>query len=229
MCAIYSLRIILLVNNIHVRNFRRFGWNENFLTTKISRITVVQPFGTCPNAIDAIAPTGRREREWEGGREGTRTIKWGINRTCSVPAVYWPTPGRVFTSWSAVHGISPPSSSITLWVESTSASWFQYYYYFLLPLPSLPLPRVSGLLSSTPVQTTQSLPPEEESCSKSWQVLSQTGVHLKSSSRQIFNGWPFLSKTLEWWYKVCINVHALFFLNLHPAIVVIDNCSNFCL
>ena len=34
------LRIILLVNNIRVRNFRRFGWNENFLTTKNSRITV---------------------------------------------------------------------------------------------------------------------------------------------------------------------------------------------
>ena len=41
MCAIYSLRIILLVNNIRVRNFRRFGWNENFLTTKNSRITVL--------------------------------------------------------------------------------------------------------------------------------------------------------------------------------------------
>ena len=37
---LYSLCIILLVNNIRVRNFRRFGWNENFLTTKISRITV---------------------------------------------------------------------------------------------------------------------------------------------------------------------------------------------
>ena len=40
-CAIYSLRIILLVNNIRVRNFRRFGWNENYLTTKNSQITVV--------------------------------------------------------------------------------------------------------------------------------------------------------------------------------------------
>ena len=30
MCAIYSLHIILLVNNIRVRNFHRFGWNENF-------------------------------------------------------------------------------------------------------------------------------------------------------------------------------------------------------
>ena len=43
-CAIYSLRIILLVNNIRVRNFRRFGWNENFLTMKISRITVDTAF-----------------------------------------------------------------------------------------------------------------------------------------------------------------------------------------
>ena len=42
MCAIYSLRIILLVNNIRVRNFRCFGWNENFLTTKVSRITVYE-------------------------------------------------------------------------------------------------------------------------------------------------------------------------------------------
>ena len=44
-CAIYSLRIILLVNNIRVRNFRRFGWNENFLTTEISRITVYMHSG----------------------------------------------------------------------------------------------------------------------------------------------------------------------------------------
>ena len=43
MCAIYSLRtcIILLVNNICIRNFHCFGWNEKFLTTKISRITVL--------------------------------------------------------------------------------------------------------------------------------------------------------------------------------------------
>ena len=32
MCAIYSLCIILLVYNIYIRNFRCFGWNENFLT-----------------------------------------------------------------------------------------------------------------------------------------------------------------------------------------------------
>ena len=30
-CTIYLLHIILLVN-IHVKNFRCFGWNENFLT-----------------------------------------------------------------------------------------------------------------------------------------------------------------------------------------------------
>ena len=41
MCAIYSLRIILLVNNFCIRNFHCFGWNEKFLTTKISRITVL--------------------------------------------------------------------------------------------------------------------------------------------------------------------------------------------
>ena len=40
MCVIYLLRIILLLNKIRVRNFRRFGWNKNFLTTKISQITV---------------------------------------------------------------------------------------------------------------------------------------------------------------------------------------------
>ena len=28
------------VNNTRVRNFCRFGWNENYLTTKNSRITV---------------------------------------------------------------------------------------------------------------------------------------------------------------------------------------------
>ena len=39
-CAIYSLSIMLLVNTIYIRNFRRFWWNDNFLTTKITRITV---------------------------------------------------------------------------------------------------------------------------------------------------------------------------------------------
>ena len=31
-----------MVNNIRVRNFHRSGWNENFLTTKISRITILR-------------------------------------------------------------------------------------------------------------------------------------------------------------------------------------------
>ena len=56
MCAIYLLRIILLVNNIRVRNFRHFGWNENFLTTKISRITVCPgPIQSCTMIDFAIA------------------------------------------------------------------------------------------------------------------------------------------------------------------------------
>ena len=41
MRTIYSLYIIFLVNNFHVKNFRRFAQNENFLTTKNSRITAM--------------------------------------------------------------------------------------------------------------------------------------------------------------------------------------------
>ena len=50
MCAIYSLCIILLVNNIRVRNFHRFGWNENFnnenfakygITLFVPRLTLI--------------------------------------------------------------------------------------------------------------------------------------------------------------------------------------------
>ena len=40
MCVIYSLHIVLLVNNICVRNFHRFGRDENYLTTKNLQITV---------------------------------------------------------------------------------------------------------------------------------------------------------------------------------------------
>ena len=41
MCAIYLLCIIILVNNIRVRNFHRFGWDEIFLTMKNLQITIV--------------------------------------------------------------------------------------------------------------------------------------------------------------------------------------------
>ena len=34
MCTIYLLCIILLVNNIRVRNFRHFGWNGKFFNNK---------------------------------------------------------------------------------------------------------------------------------------------------------------------------------------------------
>ena len=40
MCAIFTVYIILLVNNFRVKNFRRFAQNE-FLTTKNSQITVI--------------------------------------------------------------------------------------------------------------------------------------------------------------------------------------------
>ena len=45
MCTIYLLHILLvqLVNNICVRNFHSSGWNENYLTTKNSQITVSHP------------------------------------------------------------------------------------------------------------------------------------------------------------------------------------------
>ena len=75
MCAIYSLRIILLVNNICVRNFRRFGWNENFLTMKISRITV---HGRGERERDRKREREReRERERKKGRE-ERERGWSI-------------------------------------------------------------------------------------------------------------------------------------------------------
>ena len=40
MHTIYSLYIILLVNNFHAKNFRRFAQNENFLATKNLQIMV---------------------------------------------------------------------------------------------------------------------------------------------------------------------------------------------
>ena len=36
----YYILLILLVNNFHVKHFRRFVQNENFLTVKNSRIAV---------------------------------------------------------------------------------------------------------------------------------------------------------------------------------------------
>ena len=52
MCAIYLLRIILLVNNICVRNFHHFGWNEtmkNLQITVLHSIIILSSIGVYKN------------------------------------------------------------------------------------------------------------------------------------------------------------------------------------
>ena len=65
MCSIYVLCKALLVNNIHIRNFRRFLCDKNFLLMKISQVMVVYITVVEEDWNDVIIECSSLSAKWE--------------------------------------------------------------------------------------------------------------------------------------------------------------------